>query len=60
MDQLYTDKQYISLVLEQLNEVEEDLEKISVYNGDFLNSEVSELAQKIFEIKTKINGKVLK
>lgn len=60
MDQLYQDKQYISLVLQQLNEVEEDLDKISVYNGDFLNIEVAGLAQKIVEIKTKINGKVLK
>lgn len=57
MDELYTDKSYIDIVLEQLKEATEDIGKISVYNDDFLNEESIELAEKVSAIQEKIEEK---
>jgi hypothetical protein len=54
MNELYTDKTYIDIVLEQLKEAVEDIEKISVYNDDFLNEESSNLAERVTAIREKI------
>lgn len=58
MNDLYVDKTYINLVAKELEAICDDLEKISVYNGDFLNEEVGLMRTHTIDIQAKIKERI--